>query len=223
MSCTGTETYPPLKTVMGARSGGCKASAAGSGGDGNHPHREKDLPAIKEASGKCWWFRNGMLWRERDQPTCVLPDGTQQYRTGTRANNVLHRLRDKPAVVFADGKKMWFVDGKPWRPYHQRVVEEEEEDERERERERKLSGFWRPRIKWTPPPPGCLTCRRVFSQGRLPLVAICTADKTHALCTACLQDFMDQVNVDEATAEKKGCPMCRCALRNCLQVPPALV
>lgn len=192
-----------------------------SGGDGTHPHREKDLPAIKEPSGKCWWFRNGMLWRERDQPTCVLPDGTQQYRTGTRANNVLHRLRDKPAVVFADGRKMWFVDGKPWRPYHQRVVEEEQEEEDERKR--KSSGFWRPRIKWTPPPPGCLTCRRVFSQGRLPLVAICTADKTHALCTACLQDFMDQVNVDEATAEKKGCPMCRCALRNCLEVPPALV
>ena len=46
-------------------------------------HRAEDEPAVQDAQGSRWWFREG----------------------------VLHRVGDRPAIVRADGTCRWYIHG----------------------------------------------------------------------------------------------------------------
>ena len=90
--------------------------------DLNQLHRE-DGPAIEDADGSKWWYRNGQLHRE-DGPAVEYADGKKcWYR-----NDQYHR-EDGPAVEFADGKKQyWLLDIKYTKKNYLKRI--------------KLKGFW---------------------------------------------------------------------------------
>ena len=68
-------------------------------------HRE-DGPAIEQANGNKWWYRNGQQHRE-DGPAIEWADGDKWwYRNGQR-----HR-EDGPAVERANGDKLWYLNGR---------------------------------------------------------------------------------------------------------------
>ena len=71
-------------------------------------HRDGDEPAVVWAAGTKSWYRNGKRHRAGDKPAIVWADGTKMwYRNDKR-----HRDGDKPAVVWADGTKEWWRNDK---------------------------------------------------------------------------------------------------------------
>ena len=85
-------------------------------------HRDENglvLPAMIDADGIRWWYRNGKLHREdKDENGLVLP--ATIYANGTRSwwiNGKRHREdKDKngfvlPAVIYADGTQSWWING----------------------------------------------------------------------------------------------------------------
>jgi hypothetical protein len=67
-------------------------------------HRE-DGPALIDAYGSKFWYRNDELHRE-DGPAIIYADGSKRwYRNGR-----CHR-EDGPAVIYAYGYKVWFRNG----------------------------------------------------------------------------------------------------------------
>ena len=80
-------------------------------------HRDVDQPAIIY-NGSQGWYKNGELHRDGDQPAFVWSDGSQQWYQ----NGKLHRDGDQAAVIWADGNKEWWKNGQRHRDRDQPAV-----------------------------------------------------------------------------------------------------
>jgi hypothetical protein len=72
-------------------------------------HRDKDMPAVIHVNGTREWWRNGKRHRDGDMPAVIYANGTRKWwRDGKR-----HRDGDLPAAIYIDGTREWWQDG--WR------------------------------------------------------------------------------------------------------------
>ena len=75
-----------------------------------YPNRTALIHSITEtrnANGTRYWYKDGVLHRDNDQPAIELADGTREwYKDGKP-----HRTGDLPAVEWADGTRFWYKDG----------------------------------------------------------------------------------------------------------------
>ena len=71
-------------------------------------HREKDQPALIHARGVQIWLREGKFHREGDQPARINSNGTQEWWKEGK----IHRDRDQPAIINANGYRAWWKEGK---------------------------------------------------------------------------------------------------------------
>ena len=70
-------------------------------------HRDGDEPAEVWADGARYWYKDGKQHRDGDEPAVVWADGSRHwYKNGKR-----HRDGDEPAVVWADGTRYWYKNG----------------------------------------------------------------------------------------------------------------
>lgn len=75
-------------------------------------HRDNDQPAIIFFDGTRCWYKNGQLHRDNDQPAAIYYTGSRYwYKNGNR-----HRDNDKPAVISVDGERYWYKDGVEYEP-----------------------------------------------------------------------------------------------------------
>ena len=69
-------------------------------------HRD-DGPTRKDPNGDEYWYKNGNLHRDGDEPAYISPDGKKSWwKNGER-----HRDNDKPAVIWNDGELWWYQNG----------------------------------------------------------------------------------------------------------------
>jgi hypothetical protein len=165
-------------------------------------HRGNDKPAVIYADGKMMWFVSNKPFRQYHQPVVVWPDGSRG-RSVMPADSRFSKMCDGAEELTSGGLCIG------------RVMVEAKSRPR-----------WTPTVLWSAPATRCLECDRVFSKStnpavlRNPLVVVCSADTTHAMCTGCLHVFMDEVN---STWEKKRqpvCPLCDAKLKSLIEVPP---
>ena len=71
-----------------------------------NPHSMYDLPM--EKNGNLFWYREGKIHRDGDQPAIIYANGIQKwYKDGK-----VHRDADKPAIIYVNGTQLWYTDGK---------------------------------------------------------------------------------------------------------------
>ena len=71
-------------------------------------HREDDQPAVEYADGLKYWYQNGSIHRDGDKPAIEYSVGFKVwYQHGKR-----HREGDKPAAIYAYGSLEWWTNGK---------------------------------------------------------------------------------------------------------------
>lgn len=74
-------------------------------------HRDDDQPAVEWATGTKLWYQHGELHRDNDQPAMEWANGNKEwYQHGE-----MHRDNDRPAVEWANGDKEWWQHGKRYR------------------------------------------------------------------------------------------------------------
>ena len=67
---------------------------------------------VRYNDGDQYWYRNGRVHRDGDQPAAIWADGRQAwYRDGQQ-----HRDGDIPAVIWADGEQRWYKNGVQYTP-----------------------------------------------------------------------------------------------------------
>ena len=74
-------------------------------------HRENDEPAIIDADGSKYWYKNGQPHRDGDLPAAIYVDGSKIWYK----NGQLHREGDEPAYIDANGNKYWYKHGQSHR------------------------------------------------------------------------------------------------------------
>lgn len=67
-------------------------------------HRDGDQPSKIDANGGQYWYKNGLRHRDGDQPAMVCSNGDQCWYK----NGLLHRDGDLPAIVRANGDTCWY-------------------------------------------------------------------------------------------------------------------
>lgn len=79
--------------------------------DGNI-HRDGDQPAVDGPYGKVW-YQNGLVHRDGDRPAVVRLDKNtgEPHAEMWFKHGVLHRELDKPAVIHQGSKRAWCVNG----------------------------------------------------------------------------------------------------------------
>jgi hypothetical protein len=65
----------------------------------------RTLPAISDASGYQWWYRNGKFHRDNDMPASISRFIQSWYQHGK-----LHRWGG-PAMICTDGYRYWYTHG----------------------------------------------------------------------------------------------------------------
>jgi hypothetical protein len=171
-------------------------------------------PAVIHGNGDKFWFRHGICWRADGKPTCELVGGTKKWLKGD--GQTVDRGEDKPAVVYTNGRKCWYRNGKKWRRFYQPRTLPESERDKDKEY------VWRPRVI-TAVATGhcCPQCSKPYTEFTGPVVVCAAAG--HAMCTACLQGFMDKLNMPHADDEEDPhpcCPKCSGKLLSTIVVPP---
>ena len=69
--------------------------------------RKNMVVCVVSAIGTRFWYKNGILHGDGDEPAEVWADGSRLWRK----NGELHRDGDEPAVVYANGSQFWYKNG----------------------------------------------------------------------------------------------------------------
>ena len=70
-------------------------------------HREDDQPAVEYADGLKYWYQNGSIHRDGDKPAILCANGTKEWYQ----NGIFHRDNDQPAFECVDGSRAWYQNG----------------------------------------------------------------------------------------------------------------
>jgi len=81
------------------------------------PHNY-DGQAIIDSDGAQYWWKEGKIHRDGDQPAIICANGSQEWCKEGKC----HRDGDKPARIWANGHQWWYKEGKVHREGDQPAI-----------------------------------------------------------------------------------------------------
>lgn len=81
-------------------------------------YHNEEGPALIKPNGDTYWYKDGLVHRDADQPAVMLKNGKQVYYY---KNGQFHR-EGGPAILFENGDQEWYYEGQLHNDYGFAVI-----------------------------------------------------------------------------------------------------